>query len=443
MFQPGDVESLKSSDSASELEAPEFIDNSLDGDDIDNDTEHLDPRVQGELEKLNEAAEAINRLEKQLDEAKAAGRQAFYHMTHTLHDLNNKLGKCVQKSRPYYEARADLKKAQTELQHAALLFEKSNAGLKASKEIVKLTEEGLVRQGGKLDETWQEMLNYATKKVTHCEVDLRQRQREHWHASKLYTESEEKVKALEKKFKSSINKSKPYYELRAQMNHFVEKEKFKVRQLERSISQAKITYADGLANLEGISEQIHLQRRMRDELLAQRDSGCGTISDSHSFTDSLDLTSLSDGPAESIEAVQTPSERHQMMLDTLHDIICHSKGDNNGTDRADNGRQSFSRSTLDLRDKTIQPDMAAAAPTAVRSHSRIKNAQSFPLLTALEQELTRLQVESDVKGEGQKGAKKSLQTVMSVDSAMDSGEECELNGDDEELVNKAQLQRVM
>ena len=52
-----------------------------------------------------------------------------------------------------------------ELQQAALLFEKANASLRASKEIVKLTEEGLTRQGGKLDETWQEMLNYSTKKV--------------------------------------------------------------------------------------------------------------------------------------------------------------------------------------------------------------------------------------------------------------------------------------
>lgn len=88
------------------------------------------------------------------------------------------------------------------------------------------------------------MLNYATKKVkkrvtrfllrvvtvdlplnlqvAQCENDLRQRQREHWHVSKTYGEAEAKVRVLERKFKSSIHKSKPYYELRGQMNHFVE-----------------------------------------------------------------------------------------------------------------------------------------------------------------------------------------------------------------------------
>ena len=48
------------------------------------------------------------------------------------------------------------------------------------------------------------------------------RQRDHYQASKVCAETEIKVRLLEKKFKSSINKSKSYYELRSQMNHFVE-----------------------------------------------------------------------------------------------------------------------------------------------------------------------------------------------------------------------------
>lgn len=58
--------------------------------------------------------------------------------------------------------------------------------------------------------------------VLQCEQDLRTRQREHWQASKVVAETDIKVKLLEKKFRSSINKSKPYYELYAQLNHFVE-----------------------------------------------------------------------------------------------------------------------------------------------------------------------------------------------------------------------------
>ena len=45
-----------------------------------------------------------------LQEAKAAGRQAFYDMTKKLQELADQLGKCIPKSRPYYEARVELKK---------------------------------------------------------------------------------------------------------------------------------------------------------------------------------------------------------------------------------------------------------------------------------------------------------------------------------------------
>ena len=58
--------------------------------------------------------------------------------------------------------------------------------------------------------------------VAQCESDVRLRQRGHWDSSKVCAETEIKVRLLEKKLKSSINKSKTYYDLRSQMNHYVE-----------------------------------------------------------------------------------------------------------------------------------------------------------------------------------------------------------------------------
>lgn len=425
--------SLTSSDSV----ALEDIDHDLDQEeDLDESTEHLDPRVHVELERLNEATEIINKYEVQLEEAKAAGRQAFCQMTQQLQTLALNLGKCIQKSRPYYEARVDLKKAQMELQQAALLFEKANASLRASKEIVKLTEEGLTRQGGKLDETWQEMLNYSTKKVLQCEQDLRVRQRDHWQASKVVAETDIKVKLLEKRFKSSITKSKPYYELYAQLNHFVEKEKLKVHQLEQSIALAKSDYAEGLSNLEGISEQIHLQRRVRDDQV-QRDSGCGTISETASISGgSLDMTSIADipmdGPSRSTHSSPSSSksntlDKNRKIMDALHDIIYQSNYEDEASDGLEKRRSRVASVGTGLGSQPNSGSQSSLVmPSSSNRHSVSSNAQSYPLLSALEKEVSRLHVECQTEPlSATEVPKRKLQTVLSVDSAVDSGSDTE------------------
>lgn len=62
-------------------------------------------RVHEELEKLNIATDVINKLELQLDEARAAFREIQSGWSQKLEQLAKKLGSCIDKSRPYYEAR--------------------------------------------------------------------------------------------------------------------------------------------------------------------------------------------------------------------------------------------------------------------------------------------------------------------------------------------------
>ena len=71
--------------------------------------ENLDPRIHGELEKLNKASEEINRLELELDDARASFRQTLSESTQKLDVLAKKLGSCVEKARPYYDARVKAK----------------------------------------------------------------------------------------------------------------------------------------------------------------------------------------------------------------------------------------------------------------------------------------------------------------------------------------------
>ncbi|CAG2064763.1 unnamed protein product, partial [Timema podura] len=77
--------------------------------DIDKCSDEVDPRVQIELERLNTATDDINKLEVDLDESRAAFRQLLCESTVRIDGLAKKLGACVEKARPYYEARMKAK----------------------------------------------------------------------------------------------------------------------------------------------------------------------------------------------------------------------------------------------------------------------------------------------------------------------------------------------
>lgn len=106
--------------------------------------------------------------------------------TRRLKVLSKKLGSCIEKARPFYEAYEVAKKAQVDCQKAAVLFQRAN-GIHmilsgnlvpyiiyffaeihaAAKETVALAEQRFMsnQHEWQFDNAWQEMLNHATIKV--------------------------------------------------------------------------------------------------------------------------------------------------------------------------------------------------------------------------------------------------------------------------------------
>ncbi|TRY60209.1 hypothetical protein DNTS_026359 [Danionella cerebrum] len=247
--------------------------------------EELDPRIQEELEHLNQASDEINRLELQLDEARSSYRRILTDSARKLNAQGSQLGACIEKARPYYEARRLAKEAQQETQKAALRYERAVSMHTAAREMVYVAEQGLLADRNTLDPTWQEMLNHATAKVNEAEEERLRSEREHQRVTQLCQEAEARVQTLQKALKRVIIKSKPYFELKAQFNHILEvsfrdsalgfkEHKSKVVQLEERVAKVKTRYSVALRNLEQISEQIHAQR---GRLRAARESNraCG------------------------------------------------------------------------------------------------------------------------------------------------------------------------
>uniref|UniRef100_A0A671NW28 SH3 domain-binding protein 5 n=1 Tax=Sinocyclocheilus anshuiensis TaxID=1608454 RepID=A0A671NW28_9TELE len=223
-------------------------------------TEELDPRIQEELEHLNQASDEINRVELQLDEARSSYRRILTDSARKLNAQGSQLGACIEKARPYYEARRLAKEAQQETQKAALRYERAVSMHTAAREMVYVAEQGLLADRNTLDPTWQEMLNHATAKVNEAEEERLRSEREHQRVTQLCQEAEAHVQTLQKALKRVIIKSKPYFELKAQFNHILEEHKSKVVQLEERVAKVKTRYSVALRNLEQISEHIHAQR---------------------------------------------------------------------------------------------------------------------------------------------------------------------------------------
>lgn len=78
------------------------------------------------METLNSATDEINKLEIELEEANGTFMILSNESTRRLKLLIKKLGSCIEKSRPYYEAHEKARICQIECQKAAVKFQRAN-----------------------------------------------------------------------------------------------------------------------------------------------------------------------------------------------------------------------------------------------------------------------------------------------------------------------------
>lgn len=228
----------------------------------ENDDTDLDPRIQIELEKLNSATDEINSLEVELDEANTTFRILLNESTRRLKLLSKKLGGCIERARPYYDALELAKQAQMECQRAAVQYQRANEIHQAAKETVALAEQRFLskQHEWQFDNAWQEMLNHATIKVMEAETQKTESGLEHQKRALLFNQAEQKLQALESKLRRNINKSRPYFEEKELCQSQLATQKERVEFLQKKVASVKHSYAMSLKELERISEEIHLKR---------------------------------------------------------------------------------------------------------------------------------------------------------------------------------------
>ncbi|KAK2836299.1 hypothetical protein Q7C36_014168 [Tachysurus vachellii] len=256
--------------------------------------EEVDPRIQGELEKLNQSTDNINRWETELEDSRQKFRAVLVEATVKLDEQVKKIGKAVEESKPYWEARRVARQAQVEAQKATQEFQRAIEILRAAKETIALAEERLLEEESRqFDSAWQEMLNHATQRVMEAEQSRTRSEQEHRETAAKYNAAISHMRQLEKKLKRTISKSRPYFELKSKYYLQLEQLKRKVDECQAKLSQAKVEYRTALRNLETISDEIHARRRLA--AMGPRVCGVGAEKDLSAVDDISNFKMESDG----------------------------------------------------------------------------------------------------------------------------------------------------
>lgn len=279
-----------------------------------DDNIDIDPKVQKELECLNETSEKINKLENELCEKRSLYRVALSDSTQKLNNLSSKLGACIGKARPYYEAKEKAKVAQRKTQQATLDFERAVSMHDAAREMVLVAEQGM--QKDKMDAAWPEMLNHATTKVNEAELERLNVGVEHQRCTEEFKLEEQKVAFLQKKLKSSITKSRPYFETKEITHKNLADLSNAVKSLDTQLGNLKISYSEALQNLEMISDAIHKARgEITTESLGERQEGVGAESLPVHYSPELERGNTSSNDGSSSKIVSNHSETSADVVD--------------------------------------------------------------------------------------------------------------------------------
>jgi len=244
--------------------------------------ETVDPRIEDKLEELNSWTERINNLEKEFDEANSIFRSFLTDYSDKLKVYSKKIGlKNIEEARSYYEARDRAAAAQRRCQKTVVAYEKACQMLVQAKGEIELTERRFQVNAETSSKTqdfdvlWQEMLNQATLKLQEAEQQKRKSKEAHEQSMKEFMASDEELSRLERRLRSVIKKTQPYFDESLKFKQHLLKIKEEIGQLSRKIVTSKSFYATTLKDLEGISEEIHQRRRLKNNIQSHSQSEDG------------------------------------------------------------------------------------------------------------------------------------------------------------------------
>lgn len=252
----------------------------------------LDPEIKIGLERLNTTSEEINRLEKQLEDARQTYRQTLTELSSQVTEKAKQNKRSIRKAEAYHAASKVANEAHQQAQEAALKYHRAVDIFNAAKETISCAESAAFDEGGQrreFDEALQELLNHATMKLNEAEEEKTKSKIEHDQKAQVYVEAKQRVEFLARKFKSSIAKSRSFYEAKANFHVRVKENKECVEEILKKMSNARSEYSEALKFLENISDSIHEKREFK-KLLDEQRRGSGVGAEATAEFDNLEIS---------------------------------------------------------------------------------------------------------------------------------------------------------
>lgn len=227
---------------------------------MESGSPELMQKIEDELEDLNRAAEEVNKFEVLLEEVKENYQRALQSAIYTKNSIKKRLGSCVEKARPYYEAKKEEQNILDDKEESARLLVRAKSLLdKVRKEVDQIEGEVLVDSRGfsperlvrlneatiKLDESTEEMIK--------CEEKVRSLEKKHH-------EIKQNLSRLHHHQKNNIKRATEYFECCAELDCTLQCWKTKTEVVQINICEAKEKYKTAMKNLEEISNSVHQTR---------------------------------------------------------------------------------------------------------------------------------------------------------------------------------------
>ncbi|KAK3234736.1 hypothetical protein CYMTET_55019, partial [Cymbomonas tetramitiformis] len=236
-------------------------------DDID-EPEEVDTRVGSTLEQLNIASCDINKLESELEKARKWYRHVGAETERQCQELSKGLARNIRGAMIYYHKKRVTELQQTRAHEAAEAYDLAYDTYEASKVKLRAAEEGVATRScetphHKLDSEAQDAVNLCIANL--LEAQQRKVATTVAHQAELERTSAmlQELDVIGKAKKRDIRKSRHYFEAKEKSDKLRQEALTAVQTIEAQLSRAKRSYAEALALLNVISEEVHSKRQDR------------------------------------------------------------------------------------------------------------------------------------------------------------------------------------
>ena len=227
------------------------------------DIDEFEVRIKDELETLNLRISSINKLGQEAGEAERIYDDTLDKSFELLKSCAVEIGVgAIERARPYFRLVKRVQEANEKVKSHKAAFERANEHCNDKKYRVRQVEERVMETIGsqEVDIEGLEMLNQAIEDVVEA-VDLKFLYTMKLHEYELSLAiRQKKLVILKKALRYDIQKARPYFDLKSEINRKLHCQKEMVDSIKNGLRRAKKDYNETMELVEKISEQIHIER---------------------------------------------------------------------------------------------------------------------------------------------------------------------------------------